>query len=204
MRPKMISLLFLISFAKSIEEYDGEQDDIPVTYYNMIKLRHTRTEYLLSSIEIPYQMGSNQQVVRGISKSTLAETFWTIHPTANETEIMQGQEIECGSTIRLNHGTTNKWLHSHKIPGHFGSGYEVSCFDGDDSGNNWFLECSNTWKVGSLFRLQHVDTGYYLSINETSEYSKQEAGEHEVFVSEEDEGNEWQIVGGIFVDEGEE
>lgn len=204
MRPKMFFVYFLCFSLSSIEEYDGDPEELQISYYNMIKLKHIGTNYLLSSAEIPYQSGSNQQIVRGIQKSTLAETFWTIFPPVTDTETLQGQPIECGSTIRLYHAVTGKWLHSHKIPGHFGAGYEVTAFDGNDSGDNWILECSNTFKVGSMFRLQHADTGFYLSCNETSEYPKQEGGEHEIFVSEEDEGNEWQTMGGIFVDDSEE
>ncbi|OHT16225.1 Stromal cell-derived factor 2-like protein [Tritrichomonas foetus] len=196
---------FLYVAIKSYETYSGEKDEVPVAYYNMIKLKHTRSEYLLSSIELPYQQGSNQQLVRAIHKVTLAETFWTVYPPANETdEVPQGKPVECGSVIRLNHATTGKWLHSHKIPGHFGSGYEVTCFDGSDSGDNWLLECNDMWTLGSVFRLKHIDTGFYLAANETSEYPKEEAGEHEIYAAEEDEGNEWQIVGGIFVDENED
>ena len=114
---------------------------------------------------------------------------------------MQGQPVDCGANIRLNHAATGNWLHSHNIPGHFGQGNEVTCFPGSDDGDIWTLECGESWNIGSAFRLRHMQTGMYLAINSTSELPKEEGGGFEVYASEQDEGNEWSIAGGLFVGE---
>ncbi|KAH0794445.1 Stromal cell-derived factor 2-like protein [Histomonas meleagridis] len=191
----------LFLFSNAIEEYGGEKSDILISYYSMIKLQHTETDLLLSSIELNYPSGSFQQMTRAIRKPVLAETYWTVFPMSNETEILQGKPIECGSTIRLNHATTKKWLHSHRVKTPDNKGFEVSCFDEDDEGNLWYLECNDMWTAGSAFRLQHVVTDHYLAVDSSSEYPAEQAGEHLVYASKIDEGNEWSIAGAITVDE---
>ncbi|KAH0791804.1 MIR domain containing protein [Histomonas meleagridis] len=197
----MYLLFGLFLFSYSIEEYQGEKSDILISYYSMIKLQHTETDLLLSSIELNYPAGSFQQMTRAIRKPVLAETYWTVFPMQNETDILQGKPIECGATIRLNHATTKKWLHSHRVKLPDNKGFEVSCFDEDDEGNLWYLECNDMWTAGSAFRLQHVVTEHYLAVDATSEYPPEQAGEHPVYASKVDEGNEWSVAGAITVDE---
>lgn len=194
----------ILVFCSSIEEYEGDKSSINVGYFNMVKLYHPTSELYLSSIEVPYQTGSCQQVARGIGKSTLAETYWTVWPLPDDSENFQGMPVQCGSKIRLQHAATGKWLHSHNIDGHFGSGHEVSCFDEDDTGNNWELECNDVWTASSAFRLKHVDTGYYLSANISSEYEKELGGEHEIYCIDDEDGTEWFTGGGIFVNDEED
>lgn len=194
-------LSYLFSQVLSFEIYEGEKSDIPISYYSMIKLTHTESDLHLSSIELNYPSGSFQQMTRASPKLTLAENYWAVYPMDNETDINQGKPIECGATIQLMHVATNRWLHSHKIKTPFGNGYEVSCFDDKDSGNLWYLECNDILTAGSAFRLQHINTGYYLAVNNSYEYPNEQGGGKMVYLSEIDEGNEWYIPGSITVDE---
>ena len=196
----MLPLVFALS--ASIQDVPGDKSQVFVNYYNMIKLQNVKTKVVLSSIEFHYTSGSSQQIVRGIKKPTLAETYWTVFPLPNETSIPQGRPVECGSTIRLQHAATQAWLHSHLIPGHFGYGYEVSGFDSSDSGDFWRLHCEAGWSADAVVRLQHVDTGMFLAANESSVYPDENGGGYEVAATE--GGNdEWIVCGGFFVDESE-
>jgi dolichyl-phosphate-mannose--protein O-mannosyl transferase len=198
--PNMLALLF--GFVTSVEDFTGDKTQLSVGYYTLVKLQHFKSSLYLSSLVLQYQNGSNQQVVRGITKGTLAETYWTVFPPLNDTDIPQGRAVDCGSVIRLQHVVTNRWLHSHPIPGHFGSGHEVSGFDGSDSGDNWELECDVTWTAASQIKLKHIDTGYYLAANATSKHEPDVGGEFEVFASEQSD-HAWVLSGGVFVDETE-
>jgi dolichyl-phosphate-mannose--protein O-mannosyl transferase len=195
-------LLLLTSLSLSYDEFKGDKSQLSIGYYTMLKLQDPKTRLFLSSVEFSYQKGSNQQMVRAITKGTLAETYWTTFPLPNQTDIAQGRPIECGTAIRLQHAVTGRWLHSHAIPGHFGAGHEVSCFDGSDSGDLWIIQCDDLWNAGATVRIKHVDTGMWLAANATSTHPKEFGGEFEAFASEADD-NEWAIGGGIFVEENE-
>jgi dolichyl-phosphate-mannose--protein O-mannosyl transferase len=197
----MLPSLFALSH--SFEEFKGDKAQISIGYYTMVKLQDRKTHLYLSSVDFSYSNGSHQQMVRAITKGSLAETYWTIWPLPTQTDIPQGRPVECGGRIRLQHAVTGRWLHSHAIPGHFGSGYEVSCFEGSDSGDFWDLECEDTWTLASAARFKHTDTGFYLSVNASSVHPKEFGGENEVFGSEEAGESAWILGGGIFVDESE-
>lgn len=199
-RPNMLSLLIATSLA--IEDFPGDKSQVFVNYYNMIKLQNVNTKIVLSSIEFHYTSGSSQQIVRGIRKPVLAETYWSVFPLPNETSIPQGRPVECGATIRLQHAATQAWLHSHAIAGHFGYGYEVSGFDSSDSGDFWELECvgADAWSADTPVKLRHIDTGLFLAANESSVYPDETGGGYEV-VATTGGNDEWVVCGGIFVDE---
>lgn len=196
-------LVLLLAFTASIEDLPGDKSQISVNYYNMIKLQHKTSKLTLSSVEFRYQTGSCQQIVRGIGKPTLAETYWTVYPLPHETDIPQGRPVECGSKIRFLHAATGAWLHSHSIPAFSAGGYEVSGFDSSDSGDFWELICDDSWTAETEIKLKHCDTGYFLSANESSIYPDESGGGYEVMTSAHSEGQEWVVSGGIFVDESE-
>ena len=203
---KFDQMLFLrfLCLSWSIEDFAGDKSQISVNYYNMIKLQNVKTMFTLSSIEFPYATGSCQQIVRGITKPTLAETYWTVFPLPNETAIPQGRPVDCGSKIRLQHAATGAWLHSHLIPGHFGVGHEVSGFDSSDSGDFWELNCEDLWTADRIIRLKHCDTGFFLCANASSIYPEETGGGYEIFAAEQADDNcDWIVCGGLFVDESE-
>jgi dolichyl-phosphate-mannose--protein O-mannosyl transferase len=197
--------MFLSLFAavRSFEEFKGDKSQISIGYYTMVKLQDRKSSLYLSSVDFSYQNGSHQQMVRAITKGTLAETYWSVWPLPNQTDIPQGRTVECGSKIRLQHAVTSRWLHSHALPGHFGSGYEVSCFEGSDSGDFWEIQCDDVWNAASAIKLKHLDTGYWLSVNVSSVHPKEFGGEHEAFGSPESDESAWLLGGGIFVEESE-
>jgi dolichyl-phosphate-mannose--protein O-mannosyl transferase len=195
----------LVSAAKSTEK----ELSVPVVYYSIVKLQHNATDFLLSSIELNYQTGSTQQLVRGVneSKIALAETYWTLLPAekvleSGAKEKHQGEPVKCGDKIILRHTVTSKTLHSHAITAQLGQGYEVSAFDGKDTGDIWTVECDHEKGaifVKDIFKLHHQDTGYYLNANKTGKYIKEIMGEHEIYCSESSDDAEWIVRHGIFV-----
>ena len=193
----MLTLLFL-RCGLSLDE----EKNIEISYYSMVKLKHIKSGLYISSIDVNYQTGSTQQLVRAVNstKMTLAETYWVTYPLANETSVSQGETIRCGSNLRLLHSVTQKWLHSHGIKGQLEHDYEVSAFDGSDTGDVWRLMCEEeVWTPSTPLTLYHIDTGYYLSANEKGIYEKEIMGEHEVFCAPKPDDNEWLIAGGVFV-----
>ena len=186
----LLSALFYTEVAKPL-------DEIPVTYYSMVKLEHAKSKLHMASIELAYQSGSCQQITRAIPKAERAEAYWGVYPLPGENR-EQGEKIKCNSELRFKHAGTGGFLHSHDIKGQFGSGHEVSCFDGGDSGDNWRVLCSDEyWTHGSTVKIQHVDTGYYLSVNTTNQYPKELGMEYELFAEANDD-NEWSVAGGVF------
>ena len=186
-----------------------ETSKIPLSYYSLVKLEHASSKLFLSSIELNYMTGSTQQIVRGVNatKIALAETLWALLPVDEETgqnsnEKHQGEPVRCGDYIKLRHSVTSKNLHSHAIEAQLGKGYEVSCFDGTDTGDVWLVECKENTEVLNVrdhFTLKHKDTGYYLNANATGTYIKELMGEHEIYCSETNENADFFVRHGIFV-----
>ena len=190
-------LIFLLVFCQSLEEYSGDSSGLSISYYSVIKLQHESSKLYLSSLGVLYVNGSNQQMTRGINKGILSETFWSVYPLPNESFINQGEPVQCGSQVRFKHSVTGKFLHSHQIEGPFGHGYEVSVFNGNDSGDYWTIECGDIWSVSSSIHIQHSDTKMYLSANLNNEYKEEQGGGFEIFSDD----NEWSVQGGLFVGE---
>lgn len=56
---------------------------------------------------------------------------------------MQGTKVTNGAVIRLQHGATRKWLHSHLFYSPLSNNQEVSCFGDEtnsDTGDWWHIE----------------------------------------------------------------
>lgn len=193
----------LLATSSAISDFPGDKDQITVGYYTMVKLQHVHTKLFLSGLEYRYQSGSFQQIVRGISTATLGETFWTVYPPPEEGDVPQGRPVVCGATVRLQHAATGAWLHSHDIAGHFGSGYEVTGFDGSDSGDFWEVECSDVWAADTPIRLRHLNTNHFLAVNASSTLPEEDGGEIEVFASETASDEQWVVAGGLFVEDNE-
>ena len=203
-------MFFFSLFTIFILSKDDEAvSTIPLVYYSLVKLQHASSKLFLSSIEINYLTGSTQQIVRGVNstKIALAETLWALLPVdentgINSKEIRQGEPVRCGDYIKLKHSVTSKNLHSHAIPAQLGKGYEVSCFDGTDTGDVWEVQCKENveiLKVRDHFTLKHKDTGYYLNANATGTYISEIMGEHEIYCSETNDDAEFFVRHGIFV-----
>lgn len=193
--------LSLLRLSSCEQEYGGSRSSFLIGYYTMVKLQHDATKLFLSSDgNVNYINGSHQQITYGTKKGVLAETYWTIYPIPNETStVNQGDFIQCGSKIRLNHAASGSWLHSHQIEGPFGNGYEVSAFNEEDSGNFWEVECNDLWTAATQVHLKHVDTKMYLAGSVKNSYPEEMGFGYEVYLDDVPENNEWHVEGGILV-----
>lgn len=115
----------------------------------------------------------------------------------------RGEPIECGSTIRLQHVQTRKFLHSHLFTSPLSSKQEVSAFGSDDesdTGDHWMVYCkSRYWVKNESMRLKHVDTGMWLSLS-GNVYGRPIFGQLEVVCSEKsDTSSYWRTAEGVYV-----
>ncbi|AQK52511.1 hypothetical protein Zm00014a_011359 [Zea mays] len=126
-----------------------EVEGTEVAYGSVIKLMHEKTKHRLHSHDVPYGSGSGQQSVTGFPEGDDSNSYWIIRPTPDSSS-KQGDAIETGGIIRLQHMRTRRWLHSHLHASPLSGNLEVSCFGGDelsDSGDHWRLEIEGSGKV---------------------------------------------------------
>ena len=94
--------------------------------------------------------------------------------------------MECGSTLRLQHSTTKKFLHSHLFSSPLSGSQEVSAFGDNgiifsqcpiyfkihygellgvgDSGDHWRVVCDGDfWERDDSVTFKHLDTNTYLA-----------------------------------------
>ena len=65
----------------------------------------------------------------GVSDGDDVNSYWVIRNGAGKPECKRGEEVKCGSVIRLGHFTTSKNLHSHLFAAPMtGSHQEVSYY----------------------------------------------------------------------------
>ncbi|KAJ4952971.1 hypothetical protein NE237_029803 [Protea cynaroides] len=159
-------------------------EGVEVTYGSVLKLMHERTKYRLHSHDVPYGSGSGQQSVTGFSTVDDSNSYWIVKPVLDSSE-KQGDIINSGTLIRLQHMRTRKWLHSHLHASPISGNLEVSCFGGgdeSDTGDYWRVEIEGggkTWKQDQRIRLQHLDTGGYLHSHD-KKYQRIAGGQQEV------------------------
>ncbi|KAG8656817.1 hypothetical protein MANES_03G010100v8 [Manihot esculenta] len=155
-----------------------------ITYGTVLKLMHERTKFRLHSHDVPYGTGSGQQSVTGFPDVDDANSYWIVRPQLGS-DAKQGDRIETGTVIRLQHMKTRKWLHSHLHLSPISGNLEVSCFGGEtesDTGDYWRLlieGSGKTWKQDQRIRLQHIDTGGYLHSHD-KKYQRIAGGQQEV------------------------
>jgi dolichyl-phosphate-mannose--protein O-mannosyl transferase len=87
-------------------------EGVEVAYGSTIKLMHEKTKHRLHSHDVPYGSGSGQQSVTGFPEVDDSNSYWIVRPSP-DSSAKQGDAIETGSIIRLQHMRTRKWLHSH-------------------------------------------------------------------------------------------
>jgi hypothetical protein len=177
---------------------------VQVTYGSILKLMHEKTKYRLHSHDVPYGSGSGQQSVTGYPEVDDANSYWIVRPTLDSSE-KQGDPINTGALIRLQHMKTRKWLHSHLHASPISGNLEVSCFGGEeesDTGDYWrvMIERSGTtWKQDKKIRLQHVDTGGYLH-SHNKKYQRIAGGQQEVCgIREKQQNNIWLAAEGVYL-----
>ncbi|BAF23818.1 stromal cell-derived factor 2-like protein [Oryza sativa Japonica Group] len=179
-------------------------EGVEVAYGSTIKLMHEKTKHRLHSHDVPYGSGSGQQSVTGFPEVDDSNSYWIVRPSP-DSSAKQGDAIETGSIIRLQHMRTRKWLHSHLHASPLSGNLEVSCFGGDgqsDTGDYWRLEIEGggkLWKQDQKVRLRHVDTGGYLH-SHNKKYNRLGGGQQEVCgVREKRAENIWLATEGVYL-----
>ncbi|WVZ92740.1 hypothetical protein U9M48_038784 [Paspalum notatum var. saurae] len=177
---------------------------LQVTYGSVIKLMHEKTKHRLHSHDVPYGSGSGQQSVTGFPEGDDSNSYWIIRPTPDSSS-KQGDAIETGSIIKLQHMRTRRWLHSHLHASPLSGNLEVSCFGGDelsDTGDYWRLEIEGSgkvWKRDQKVRLKHVDTEGYLH-SHNKKYNRLGGGQQEVCgVPQKRAENIWLAAEGVYL-----
>ena len=191
----MVPALFFLSFF--FQRYRFKQ--VNVSYYTVLKFIHVRSSFLLSSVPFFYGSGSQQQVTRSVTDDESADTYWTIYPLSNETNISEGNLIQCGNSIRIRHESTGCWLHSHNITFYNELGNEVSCFYGDDTGNIWKVICEGNFDNYNLVKFEHIDTHQYLFTNNSDNLISPAGADPSVYSIDDFNGDiYWRVTGGMY------
>ncbi|KAG6485201.1 stromal cell-derived factor 2-like protein [Zingiber officinale] len=182
----------------------GASDAVEITYGSVLKLMHERTKHRLHSHDLPYGSGSGQQSVTGSPDVGDSNSYWIVRPQP-DSSTRQGDIIENGAVIRLQHMVTHAWLHSHLYASPLSGNLEVSCFGGDDqsdTGDFWRLEIEGsgkTWKTHQHVRLLHVDTNGYLHSHE-KKFNRIAGGQQEVCgVRDKHRDNVWLAAEGVYL-----
>lgn len=180
------------------------EEGLEVTYGSTVKLMHDKTKVRLHSHDVAYGSGSGQQSVTGFPQTDDSNSYWIVRPTL-DSSAKQGDAIETGSIIRLQHMRTRRWLHSHLHASPLSGNLEVSCFGGDgqsDTGDYWRLEIEGkdkVWKRDQKVRLRHVDTGGYLH-SHNKKYNRLGGGQQEVCgVQDKRAENIWSAAEGVYL-----
>ncbi|KAL0081314.1 Sdf2l1 protein [Phycomyces blakesleeanus] len=172
-----IPLAFAASSVPPLEE--GFQH---VTCGSTIKLSNQANQHRLHSHGVSYGSGSGQQSVTGFSSSDDANSFWLLRAAFGK-QCKRGDPVPCGSIIRLRHTNTNGYLHSHNHKSPLSSQQEVSCYDGNDTGDDWRVECasgSKFWLREEPVQFVHVESQAYLSCNGAHQFGHPIPGQLEV------------------------
>eukprot|EP00771_Trimastix_marina_P002414 gnl/Trimastix_PCT/3547.p1 GENE.gnl/Trimastix_PCT/3547~~gnl/Trimastix_PCT/3547.p1 ORF type:complete len:221 (-),score=43.52 gnl/Trimastix_PCT/3547:20-682(-) len=203
-----LSLLLLSIFptyTHALEE--GDEDEIEydyslVTCGSAIKLKHNPTGYYLHSHQVTYGSGSQQQSVTCFDKRDDPGSLWVVEGPHNQ-HCKRGEPIQCGTAVRLLHAATGRNLHSHHFRSPLSGQQEVSAFgEGGqgDSGDNWVVECSGSWKRGATVRFKHKATGRYLHSHAGHRFGHPIAGQQEVTgFTQRNSDNLWRTQEGVYV-----
>eukprot|EP00898_Chlorokybus_atmophyticus_P004126 jgi/Chlat1/4714/Chrsp30S04766 len=176
----LLSILSLLLVASATAKGEGKE----VTIGSVVKFVHDKTGYRLHSHEINYGSGSGQQSVTGFSGGDDTNSYWVVH-LPNGITSNQGDKVEHGTVIRLQHLNTRRWLHSHGHASPISNQYEVSGFGDDnnsDTGDVWKLELDKgkgVWERGQKVRFLHVEMSAYLGSHD-KKYPRPIAGQQEV------------------------
>lgn len=157
----------------------------PVTCGSVIKLVHKETGHHLHSHPIAWGSGSGQQSVTTTGSNNDAGSMWIVKESSSSSDVCGvGTPVRCGDTIRLEHSSTGKNLHSHLFKAPLSGNQEVSGFGGEvnhvgDSGDNWKVICDSGdsyWTRGSPVSLSHSDTSKYLFSSGTAKFTASNCG----------------------------
>lgn len=196
-----ILLLGVFNSVKAAES-KFEPEFEAVTCSSTIKLQHVSTGYRLHSHGVAYGTGSEQQSVTCYPDADDTNSLWTIHG-AFGTYCKRGEPIKCGSVIRIKHLNTGKWLHSHHYRSPLSNQQEISAFDGEDSGDNWIVQCVDPkdkyWIREKNVRFLHKDTNVYMTSSQHFAFRNPIPGQLEIAGNERTgEQSKWKTSEGIY------
>lgn len=182
-----------------------QADNVPVTCGSTLKLVHVPTKFRLHSHQVGYSRGSQQQSVTGFPTGDDAQSYWVVHGPQEE-PCTPGSTFKKGSSIRLQHSSTRKWLHSHEYQSPLTNNQEVSAFGDDnqsDDGDVWILEWdtkAKLWKQETKVRLKHKVTGHFLTSYDHAKFGHPIGGQQEVCGHRQKNKNtEWQCGEGVYL-----
>ncbi|KAG8225199.1 hypothetical protein J437_LFUL009491 [Ladona fulva] len=173
-----------------------------VTCGSVVKLMNTGYKVRLHSHDVKYGTGSGQQSVTGTELKEDVNSHWAIKGMTGK-HCTRGETIKCGDTIRLEHTTTQKNLHSHIFASPLSGNQEISAYGENgvgDTGDHWVVVCDgDNWERDEEVMLRHVDTNMYLSVSGRT-YGRPINGQVEVVgVSSPTSNSRWQAVEGMYI-----
>uniref|UniRef100_A0A4D5RKA0 Putative secreted stromal cell-derived factor 2 n=1 Tax=Ixodes scapularis TaxID=6945 RepID=A0A4D5RKA0_IXOSC len=177
-----------------------------VTCGSVLKLQNTEHGVRLHSHDIKYGSGSGQQSVTGTDQMDDNNSHWVLKAKRGGS-CPRGEPVACGSTVRLEHLTTHKNLHSHHFVSPLSNNQEISAF-GDsgegDTGDNWTVVCSSDfWERGATVRLKHVDTDMWLCASGQT-YGRPIGGQMEICgLGHPASSCYWKTAEGVYLREGD-
>jgi len=172
--------LMCITNPTPVAAEDDDDDFSYVTCGTTLKLKH-RSGYHLHSHDINWGSGSGQQSVTAIKSSDDSNSMWTVEAPLGKPLCPQGQAIKCGSSIRLVHHNTGKYLHSHLHASPVSGRLEISGYGShqnqqSDTGDNWKVICSSHsgyWQRDSKVKFLHLATGSCLFAEKSVAFNNQ-------------------------------
>ncbi|KAF4733486.1 Stromal cell-derived factor 2-like protein 1 [Perkinsus olseni] len=202
--------------------------DTIITCGSVVKLESLSTKdddvhdhYYLRSSGISWGSGAGQQIVTvrkddnqeaGDARST-NDAYWLVEGPSSSS-CVSGDNIKCGSILRLKHVSTNKYLHSHRDISNLSGQQEVTGYDGGDDGDDWIIDCITTtgavvdyddyWLYNTAVSLRHRTTGKYLRSSSKYQYHEGNCpgcpiiGDREVACGS-SKDNEWKVAGGMII-----
>ncbi|KAI9281877.1 MIR motif-containing protein [Sporodiniella umbellata] len=178
---KFVSLLSVLSLPLLFVLAEKPQEGFEkVSCASIIKLGNNVNGFKLHSHSVTYGSGSGQQSVTGFPESNDANSFWIIKGAFGHV-CNRGEPVPCGSIIRLKHANTKGYLHSHLHSSPLSKQQEVSCFDGEDEGDDWEVKCSGThWLREEPVQLVHKQTSAYLTGSESHTFGQPIPGQIEI------------------------
>ncbi|XP_031635752.1 stromal cell-derived factor 2-like protein 1 [Contarinia nasturtii] len=195
-------VIFICAFIQCLNLSVASHATQFVTYGSVLKILNTDYNVRLHSHDVKYGTGSGQQSITGTELKEDINSHWTIL-NLTSASYQRGQPVKCGDTIRLQHLSTKKNLHSHHFQSPLSGNQEISCYGEDgvgDSGDNWKVICSDdVWNRSNSVKFQHIDTDAYLSVSGRT-FGRPINGQMEIVgVTNSYKSTEWKAAEGIFV-----
>jgi hypothetical protein len=173
--------------------------DKTARYRNIIKMKHQLTTNTLHSHARNYGHPgtSGQQQVTAFAGWDDNDLWRVKGPDGQPATFKEGEPVQHGDTIRLEHVPTGRNLHSHGgVPSPVTGQQEVTCYGNNgigDANDNWRIEIEGggTWDSGKRLRLIHVLTNHALHSHSGFSHPQWTAGQQEVtgFAGRDD--NDW-------------